>query len=62
MTVKEVRGNTVYMSNGTTLPLSTMRYQNNGVLPHRFAQFDLFTDPTDEYASIDPNNLIWGKK
>ena len=62
VTVKEVRGNTVYMSNGTTFPLDVMRYQNNGVLPHRFARFDLSTDPTDEYAAIDPNNLIWGKK
>ena len=62
VTVKEVKGNTVYMSNGTSLPLSTMRYQNNGVLPHRFANLDWFSDPTDEYAAIDPNNQIWGKK
>ena len=53
-----VNGGDVVFSDGTTAPRTKIEYLNNGILPHRFADWDPTADRTTEFDSIDPNGYL----
>lgn len=53
-----VEGGKVTFSDGTTAPRAKIEYMDNGILPHRFADWDPFADRTTEFDSMDPKGYL----
>lgn len=56
--IADVKGGKVTFSDGTTAPRAKIEYMNNGILPHRFADWDPFADRTTEFDSMDPKGYL----
>ena len=56
--ITKVEDGKVHFSDGTTAPRAKIEYANDGVLPHRFADWDPFASRTTEFDALDPRGAL----